>query len=99
MKAYIQELDKNVTSQGVPTMRPLAYEFPADQGCRGINDQYLLGPTYLVAPVTTQNSTSRSVYFPAGASWQHYFTGEVVKGGQRITVKAPLDEIPVYKRH
>jgi alpha-D-xyloside xylohydrolase len=99
MKSYIQELDKNVSSQGVPTMRPLAYEFPADQGCRGINDQYLLGPTYLVAPVTTQNSTSRSVYFPAGASWQHYFTGEVVKGGQRITVEAPLDEIPVYRRH
>jgi hypothetical protein len=32
--------------------------------------QYLLGPKYLVAPVTTQNATSRKVYFPAGASWR-----------------------------
>ena len=39
LKPYIQELDRNVTSRGVPTMRPLAYEFPGDSNCRGINDQ------------------------------------------------------------
>jgi alpha-D-xyloside xylohydrolase len=98
MKPYLQELDKNVTAQGVPTMRPLAYEFPADAGCRGIDDQYLFGPALLVAPVTVQNATTRSVYFPAGASWEHYFTGKVVKGGQRLVVDAPLGEIPAYKR-
>ena len=26
IKPYIQELDRNVSSRGVPTMRPLAYE-------------------------------------------------------------------------
>ena len=41
----VQELARNVTSHGVPTMRPLAYEFPADPKCRGgLNDQYMLGP-------------------------------------------------------
>lgn len=64
LKPYIQALDRNVTAQGVPTMRPLAYEFPHDAKCRGIDDQYLLGPDFLVAPVTVQNATSREVYFP-----------------------------------
>ena len=64
----------------------------------GIDDQYLLGPELLVAPVTTQGATNRSVYFPAGASWEHYFTGKSVQGGQRLTVDAPLDTIPVYRR-
>jgi alpha-D-xyloside xylohydrolase len=49
IKPYIQQLDRNVSSRGVPTMRPLAYEFPADPKCSGINDQYMLGPKFLVA--------------------------------------------------
>ena len=31
LKPYIMELDKNVSTDGVPTMRPLAYEFPTDK--------------------------------------------------------------------
>ena len=96
---YIKELDKNVTSYGAPTMRPLAYEFPDDPKCRGIDDQYMLGPTYLVAPVTTQNATTRTLYFPAGASWTAVLgEGTPIKGGQVLTVAAPLEEIPVYRR-
>lgn len=98
LKPYIAELAKNVTSSGVPTMRPLAFEFPLDPGCRGIDDQYMLGPMLLVAPVTVQRATARSVYFPAGASWEHLFTKQVMQGGQRVTVDAPLDIIPVYRR-
>ena len=41
LKPYIRELDANVTARGVPTMRPLAYEFPSDPGCRHIDDQYV----------------------------------------------------------
>ena len=99
MKPYIAALDANVTARGVLTMRPLAFEFPADKGCRGIDDQYLLGPELLVAPVTTQGATNRSVYFPKGATWENFFnTEERIAGGQRLTVAAPLDIIPVYKR-
>lgn len=98
MKPYIQELAANVTKSGVLTMRPLWYEFPEDDGAYGINDQYMLGPKYLVAPVTIQNQTSRKVYFPKGASWKHVFTGDVVVGGKSETVAAPIEEFPVYTR-
>jgi len=98
MLPYIQELATNVTKSGVPTMRPLWYEFPEDDGAYGINDQYMLGPKYLVAPVTIQNATSRKVYFPKGASWKHVFTGDVVVGGKEQTIAAPIEEFPVYTR-
>jgi alpha-D-xyloside xylohydrolase len=98
MKPYIQELAVNVTASGVPTMRPLWYEFPDDDGAYGINDQYMLGPKYLVAPVTTQNSTSREVYFPKGASWTNLFTKKVVEGGKKMTIAAPLETFPVFTR-
>ena len=100
MKPYIAELATNVTAHGVPTMRPLWYEFPADPKCVGVNDQYLLGPSLLVAPVVTQNATEREVYFPAGADWLSFFdpSAAAVKGGRKQMVQAPLDIIPVYWR-
>jgi alpha-D-xyloside xylohydrolase len=94
----IQELDANVSSSGVLTMRPLAFEFPNDRRCRGINDQYMFGPRYLVAPVTTQGATTRKLYFPIGSEWKDFFSGKVTSGGQWLTVEAPLDVIPAFER-
>ena len=100
LKPYLRELGRNVSARGVPTMRPLAYEFPSDPRTAGIDDQYLLGPKILVAPVTAQHATTRTMYFPAGARWQSLLHADAapIKGGQSLTVDAPLDEIPVYTR-
>jgi alpha-D-xyloside xylohydrolase len=98
LKPYIAELAKNVSEQGVPTVRPLWWEFPDDPHAIGQDTQYMLGPDYLVAPVTTQNATSRAVYFPGGNAlrWHHVLDGTVVEGGQTKIVAAPIDSIPVY---
>ena len=99
LKPYIAQLARNVSAEGVPTMRPLWYEFPQDPACYDVDDQYLLGPDYLVAPVTVQGATSRSVVFPAGAQWQSVWDAAVVEsGGQTRVVQAPLNIIPVYRR-
>ena len=65
---YIRALATNVSTLGVPTMRPLAYEFPLDSGAAAVNDQYMLGPDLLVAPVTVQGATTRLVTFPGDAT-------------------------------
>lgn len=99
IKPYIQELAENVTARGVPTMRPLWWEFPEDALCVGVDDQYLLGPDLLVAPVTKQGATSRSVYFPAGSNWQNFFDAtDLVVGGATLEILAPVELIPVYRR-
>jgi len=35
------------------------------------------------------------VYLPAGSDWYNYWTNERVKGGQTITVQAPIDTLPL----
>jgi alpha-D-xyloside xylohydrolase len=96
---YLRELDANVSAAGVPTMRPLWYEFPADPASYGVDDQYLLGPGILVAPVTSQGATERSVVFPAGAAWSSVWnTSDVIQGGQTLVVQAPMTVIPAYYR-
>lgn len=98
LKPYIAELAANVTATGVPTVRPLWWEYPEDPGAVGVNMQYMFGPDYLVAPVVEQNATSRRMYFPGGkgVQWHQIFDGSVVEGGQTKAVPAPLGVIPVY---
>ena len=100
LKPYIAALARNVSAEGVPTMRPLWYEFPADPAAYDVDDQYLLGPDLLVAPVTVQGATNRSVVFPgAGVQWQSVWDATVVvAGGATHVVQAPLSVIPVYRR-
>ena len=38
------------------------------------------------------------MYLPAGTDWYNYWTNERVKGGQTITVEAPIDRIPLFVR-
>ena len=98
LKPYIAELAKLVTEKGVPVVRPLWWEFPKDEKCIDINDQFMLGASLLIAPVTRQGVTSRTVYFPEGANWVNIFDGSLVQGGSTMMVQAPIDIIPVYKR-
>ena len=67
---YIKELAANVSARGVPTMRPLWWEFD-DPAAADVDDQYLLGSRLLVAPVVVQHATERDVVFPAGACTAH----------------------------
>ena len=79
-------------------MRGLFLDFPKDPNVADIGDEYMFGPALLVAPVTEQGATSRSVYLPAGVDWFNFWTNERVHGGQRIVVSAPIDTIPVFVR-
>lgn len=83
---------------GAPILRHLMLVFPDDRDTWDISDQFMIGDSLLVAPVTTQGATSRSVYFPAG-TWYNVWTGDSVEGGQRRTVDAPIGAPPVYARN
>ena len=57
----------------------------------------MFGSRYLVAPVMHLNEFEREVYLPAG-QWKNVNNGEVLKGGKKIRAKAPIDEIPVFRK-
>jgi alpha-D-xyloside xylohydrolase len=79
-------------------MRPLFVDFPDDPEAWRVDDQFLLGPDVLVAPVTEYEARSRSVYLPAGTEWIDPWTGGTHPGGATLTVDAPLTRIPVFLR-
>jgi len=79
-------------------LRALPLDFSNDPKVADLRDEYMFGPAFLVAPVTEQGATSRQVYLPAGADWYNFWTNERLKGGQTVTVAAPIDTIPLFVR-
>jgi alpha-D-xyloside xylohydrolase len=77
-------------------MRGLVMDFPNDPRVRNINDQYLFGPAFLVAPVYQYEARTRQLYLPAGALWYEFFTGQDFEGGHTINAYAPLGQMPLY---
>jgi len=94
---YFYTLAKEASKTGLPIIRHPLLEFPDDSGTYDIDGEYMLGSKLLVAPVLEEGASSRSLYLPWG-SWVNFWTGEVVEGGRRITVSAPLEQIPLLIR-
>jgi alpha-glucosidase/alpha-D-xyloside xylohydrolase len=95
---YTYSLAYQTYLTGAPFMRALFMDFPNDEKVLNIPDEYMFGPAFLVAPVTEQGATSRKVYLPAGSDWYNYWTNERLKGGEMVTVAAPIDTIPLFVR-
>ena len=98
LRPYVMEQMRVAHETGLPPMRPLFLDFPADPACWDIADQFLFGGDILVAPVVTEGARERDVYLPAGADWRDAWTGAPAAGGQWVTAAAPLELIPVYVR-
>lgn len=88
-------------TKGWPLARPL--NFMGDnrnyQYSR-VEDEYLWGNNVLVAPVMEQGARSREVLFPAGTWISWYDASKKYVGGtlEKITVDAPLDQLPLFVR-
>ena len=83
---------------GAPYMRALFMDFPGDPKAANIPDEYMYGPAFLVAPVTEQGATHRTVYLPAGCDWYNFWTNERLDGGQTIEADAAIDTLPLFVR-
>ncbi len=80
---------------GMPMMSALVLSYQDDYNVYGIDDQYLLGDQMMVCPVTVMGARSRVVYLPEG-NWVDYWTGERHAGKTFITVRCPLEKIPIF---
>lgn len=98
MRDYTRGLMKEAHEKGTPVMRTLFYEFPQDEKCWDITDEYMFGGDVLVAPIVQPKATSRTVYLPKGAKWVHAGSGKEYEGGQIVEVEAPIDTLPIFLR-
>lgn len=79
-------------------MRAMVMDFSNDKNVRNIGDQYMFGPSLLIAPVYNYKARSREVYLPASTNWYDFYTGRYINGGYRIKADAPYERIPLFVR-
>lgn len=75
MREYTRGLMAEAHEKGSPVMRTLFYEFPSDARAWEVEDQYMYGARYLVAPVLWEGVEKRRVYLPGGARWKAFGGG------------------------
>lgn len=88
---------------GVSLNRPLYLEYPDQEPAYHHGQEFLFGDNLLAAPITMPGVGPRrvgrqSVWFPPGATWYDFFTGEKFEGGQSRVVSADINEFPLYAR-
>lgn len=93
---YIYSLAGMTYFRDYTIMRPLAMDFTADQRVYDIGDQYMFGPSFMVAPIYEYGARSKDMYFPEGKGWYDFYTGRFVQGGQQLNVEAPYERMPLY---
>jgi sulfoquinovosidase len=93
---YLRAVVAEGAARGLPAQRPLFLHFPEDPAVAGVEDQYLLGPDLLVAPVLGAGLTERAVVLPGGAEWVHLWSGRRMRG--RASVPVPYGEPAVFWR-
>lgn len=102
---YMYTLFYQAHTQAAMVMRPLQFEFPDEEYLRGVDNQFLLGPSILVTPVLTPQATTVKGVFPGvgganGIIWYDWYTllPEQVSPRENKTLAAPLEHIPVHVR-
>ena len=86
--------------EGLPMVRAMLLAFPEEKALHGLHDQYLLGGSLLVKPVTKPLSAGGSrteIALPAGG-WYDLFTLEYRQGGETAKLPTPLTRFPLLVR-
>jgi len=91
---YLESCVFEAQQTGLPVARAMTLAFPHESAAWGFEEQYMLGPSLLVAPVVNPGG-GVSVFLP-GTHWYDIWTGERLRGGRILNLVMPLDRIPVY---
>jgi alpha-glucosidase (family GH31 glycosyl hydrolase) len=95
---YITEYCKEASTTGMPVMRHMVLHWQDDKNVYNLNDQYMFGDAFLVAPILG-DAHQRNIYLPEG-TWKDLNTGEVHTVGKEGKTledyEADIKTLPVF---
>ena len=92
---YIYTSFWQYATTGIPMLRSLHLVAQDDPESFYREEEFMLGDSLLIAPISEAGKTTKKVYLPEG-NWYNYWTNECIKGKQELTVDAPLEIIPLF---
>jgi alpha-glucosidase len=97
---YFYQLWNDQERDGTAVMRPLFYDFSNADGIEldWVDDQFLIGPAIMQAPIVQQGQQSRFVTLPGTGRWMDANTGQFLSAARIIHVNSSADRTPIYLR-
>ena len=96
---YSYQYAQEASRTGMPIVRPLFLVDPRAPAAWTNWWTYLYGRDILASPIWEKGKREQDVYLPSGSSWRDAWRPDQVhRGGQTITVKAELHQIPLFVR-
>jgi alpha-glucosidase len=93
---YLYSLYHRAAEAAEPILRPTFFDFADDAATLADNDELMLGPNLLAAPVVAEGARQRQVYLPRGpAGWYDFYDETWHAAGQVVTLGAPLERLPL----
>jgi alpha-glucosidase (family GH31 glycosyl hydrolase) len=87
---------------GMPITRPMAFEFYTDENTWMLDEQFMVGPSLMLAPIFQPADVSVKVYFPKPpTSWYHLLDGEsleIINGTGEVTLLSGENEMIMLQR-
>jgi alpha-D-xyloside xylohydrolase len=93
---YLWAWAQEAATAAVPLVRSMWLEFPQDPATYHLDQQYMLGPHLLVAPVLNDEGRCH-VYLPPGR-WYDFWGGAPTDGPRYLDLTVPLERLPLYVR-
>lgn len=95
LRPYIHKYMDIASETGAPVMRPMFFNYPEDEVCYNLGDQYIFGEEILFAPIVYQGQTDRNVYLPSG-TWIDVNSRKEYSGGRFVEMYAGIDKFIAF---
>jgi alpha-glucosidase len=93
---YLYTLYRRAAEHAEPILRPTFFDFTEDPANFAENDELMLGPFLLAAPVVEEGARQRRVYLPAGPEgWYDFYAETWHQAGETALLAAPLERLPL----
>lgn len=94
MVPYNYSILAEAVGGGLPMVRPLYVMWPNDSETYQSDDEFMFGPSLLVAPVYKPNARGRNVYLPEG-KWLDFNSNKIYQNGYSW-IEAPIEKMPLF---
>ncbi len=96
---YTYRHAREAAATGMPIVRPLFLADPSAHQAWTHWETYLYGADLVVSPIWKKGRRRATVYLPSGSRWRDAWRPDrVYEGGQTITVRAEVHQIPIFVR-
>lgn len=98
LSPYLYSLMRRAAVSGKPIISPLLYAFQNDTKTYSEDISFMEGDSLLVANVVEKGASTKTIYFPEGATFYDFYIREAYEGGKQYTIPVELSTIPMFIR-